>query len=215
MVFLTPSGFVAGVNDMVYGNEEQEILSYQERIDRGAVAISTLKELKRAKDRGDDDAFAAAKAKFDDPQWQEDYYQYFGFGYYKDRDMKELIPNVKLSFYSFHIMVILGMHFLILSIIVLTLSIKNRWGNKKWLLWVALLTIPLPWIASQAGWVVAEVGRQPWVVYELMPTISAVSKLSPGAVQLTFWIFLATFTALFIAEIKILTTQIKKGPEEK
>jgi cytochrome d ubiquinol oxidase subunit I len=92
---------------------------------------------------------------------------------------------------------------------------KNKWGNHKWLLWVALLTIPLPWIASQAGWIVAELGRQPWVVYELMPTIAAVSNLSPGAVQLTFWIFLITFTALFIAEIKILTTQIKKGPEEK
>jgi cytochrome d ubiquinol oxidase subunit I len=112
-------------------------------------------------------------------------------------------------------MVILGAHFLILAVIVCWLSIKNRWGKHKWLLWVAICTIPLPWIASQAGWIVAELGRQPWVVYELMPTLSAVTRLKPGAVQLTFWIFLATFTALFIAEIKILITQIKKGPEEK
>jgi cytochrome bd-type quinol oxidase subunit 1 len=162
MVFLTPSGFVAGINDMVYGNEEQGIIPYQERIDRGAVAISTLKELKRAKDRGDEATFAAMKAKFDDPQWVEDYYKYFGYGYYQDRPIESLIPNVKMNFYAFHIMVVLGGHFLILSIVALLLSMKNRWGDKKWLLWVALLTLPLPWIASQAGWVVAEVGRQPW-----------------------------------------------------
>jgi len=122
---------------------------------------------------------------------------------------------VKLNFYSFHVMVILGIHFLILSVIVLWLSLKNRWGDRKWLLWVALLTLPLPWIASQSGWLVAEMGRQPWVVYELMPTLSAVSRLKPGAVQLTFWIFLLTFSALFVAEIKILSTQIKKGPGGK
>ena len=215
MAFLTPNGFVAGINDLLFGNSEQGIISYVERIERGGVAISTLKELKRAKDRGDKAEEARLQAKFDDPEWVENYYKYFGYGYYKDRPIQELIPNVKLNFYAFHIMVMLGGHFLILSVIALVLSMKNRWGDKQWLLWVAFLTLPLPWIASQAGWVVAEVGRQPWVVHELMPTLSAVTRISPGAVQLTFFIFLATFTALFIAEIKILTTQIKKGPEEE
>lgn len=215
MAFLTPNGFVTGVNDLLFGNEEQGIISYVDRIERGSIAIETLRELKLAKDRGDDAKYEEAMAKFDDPVWLENYYKYFGYGYYKDRPLQELIPNVKLNFYAFHIMVILGGHFLILSVIALVLSMKNRWGNHKWLLWVALLSIPLPWIASQTGWIVAEVGRQPWVVYEVMPTLSAVTRISPGAVQLTFWIFLATFTALFIAEIKILTTQIKKGPEEK
>jgi len=215
MVFLTPSGFVPGISDLVYGNEEQGILSYDEKVERGAVAIQTLKELKRAKERGDDATYTAMREKFNDPVWLEAYYQHFGYGYYKGRELTDLIPNVKLNFYSFHIMVILGTHFLILSIIVLWLSLKNRWGNHKWLLWVALLTLPMPWIASQTGWLVAEMGRQPWVVYELMPTLSAVSRLKPGAVQLTFWIFLATFTVLFIAEIKILVTQIKKGPGGK
>jgi cytochrome d ubiquinol oxidase subunit I len=215
MVFLTPNGFVPGITDLVYGNEEQGIISYEEKIDRGAIAIQTLKELKRAKERGDQATRESLLEKFSDPVWLKDYYQYSGYGYYRDRELKELIPNVKLSFYSFHIMVILGLHFLILSFIALWLSLKNRWGDHKWLMWVAILTIPLPWIASQTGWLVAEMGRQPWVVYELMPTITAVSRLSPGAVQLTFWIFLATFTALFIAEIKILLTQIKKGPGGK
>jgi cytochrome d ubiquinol oxidase subunit I len=171
--------------------------------------------MKRAKDRGDETTYAVMREKFDDPQWLEDYYQHFGYGYYKGRDLMDLVPNVKLNFYAFHVMVILGVHFLILSVIALWLSLKNRWGNHKWLLWVALITLPMPWIASQAGWLVAEMGRQPWVVYELMPTLSAVSRLKPGAVQLTFWIFLITFTVLFIAEIKIMVAQTKKGPGGK
>ena len=215
MVFLTPSGFVPGITDLVYGNEEQGLMPYEERIERGSIAIQTLKEMKRAKERGDEVTYAAMREKFDDPQWIEDYYQHFGYGYYRGADLATLIPNVKLNFYSFHIMVILGIHFLILSIVVLWLSLKNKWGNHKWLLWVALITIPMPWIASQTGWLVAEMGRQPWVVYELMPTIAAVSKLDAGTVQLTFWIFTLTFTALFIAEIKIMLSQIKKGPGGK
>lgn len=214
MVFLTPSGFIPGISDLVYGNEEQGIISYEEKIKRGAVAIQSLKELKRAKERGDETTYADLLNKFSDPKWLEGYYKYFGYGYYKDREIKELIPNVKLSFYSFHVMVILGTHFMIFTLLVFCLSLKNKWGNHKWLMWIALITIPLPWIASQSGWLVAEMGRQPWVVYELMPTLTAVSRLKPGAVQATFWIFLATFTLLFIAEIKILVTQIKKGPEE-
>jgi len=215
MVFLTPSGFVPGITDLVYGNEKQDLIPYEERIERGAVAIQTLKELKRARDREDEATYEALREKFDDPEWMNDYYRHFGYGYYKGRELKELIPNVKLNFYSFHIMVILGIHFLILSFITLWLSLKNRWGKQKWLLWVALITLPMPWIASQAGWLVAEMGRQPWVVYELMPTLSAVSRLHPGAVQLTFWIFLVTFTVLFIAEIRIMISQIKKGPGGK
>jgi len=213
MVFLTPSGFIPGISDLVYGNEEQNYMSYEERIDRGAVAIQTLKDLKMAKERGDQSNYTALREKFNDPIWIDQYFRHFGYGYYKGRDVKELIPNVKLSFYSFHLMVILGAHFLVFSILVLWLSLKNRWGKHKWLLWVAIITLPMPWIASQAGWVLAELGRQPWVVYELMPTITAVTRLKPAAVQVTFWIFLLTFTALFIAEIKIMLTQIKKGPE--
>jgi cytochrome d ubiquinol oxidase subunit I len=215
MVFLTPSGFVPGITDMMYGNEGQGIMAYEERIERGAVALQTLRELKRARERGDTPTYEALREKFSDPMWLDQYYAHFGYGYYQGRDLKELIPNVKLNFYSFHIMVILGMHFLILSVIALWLNLKNRWGNQRWLLWVALLTLPLPWIASQAGWLVAEMGRQPWVVYELMPTLSAVSRLKPAAVQITFWIFLAAFTALFIAEIRIMTSHIKKGPGGK
>lgn len=81
----------------------------------------------------------------------------------------------------------------------------------RWLLYVGIWTIPLVYIASQAGWVLAELGRQPWVIQDLMPTLAAVSKIDATSVQITFWLFAATFTTLLIAEIKIMLTQIKKG----
>lgn len=83
----------------------------------------------------------------------------------------------------------------------------------KWLQWLCLLSIPLAYIASQAGWVVAETGRQPWAIQDMLPTCAAVSRLQTGSVQLTFFLFLILFTILLIAEINIMLKAIKKGPE--
>ncbi len=74
--------------------------------------------------------------------------------------------------------------------------------------------IPLAYVASQAGWIVAEVGRQPWVIQDILPTVAAVSRIGVGAVQVTFFLFLAIFTTLLIAELKIMFKQIKNGPKE-
>lgn len=79
--------------------------------------------------------------------------------------------------------------------------------------WVVLWTIPLAYIGSQAGWVVAEVGRQPWAIQDMLPVGAAISKLQTGSVQLTFFIFLLLFTVLLFAEIGIMLKAIKKGPE--
>ena len=76
---------------------------------------------------------------------------------------------------------------------------------------MAIWTSPLAYLASQLGWVLAEMGRQPWVIQDLMPSIAAVSRVDAGSVQLTFWLFAITFTILLIAEVKILVAQIKKG----
>lgn len=78
---------------------------------------------------------------------------------------------------------------------------------------LAIIAIPLAYIASQAGWIVAEVGRQPWVVQDLMPTMAAVTRISAGSVQTTFWLFAVLFTVLLIAEMKIMFRQIKIGPK--
>ena len=90
---------------------------------------------------------------------------------------------------------------------------KNRIASHRWLQTVCLWTIPLAFVASQSGWIVAEAGRQPWVIQDLMPTTAAVSKLQTGSVQLTFFLFLILFTVLLVAELRIMTRAIKQGPD--
>ena len=70
------------------------------------------------------------------------------------------------------------------------------------------------YIASEAGWIVAELGRQPWTIQDMLPTWVGVSGVDSGSVMLTFFIFLVLFTVLLAVEINIMLKQIKKGPEE-
>lgn len=206
LAFLDANAFVPGIRDLVNGNEEHGIESYYEKIRKGKMAIESLAAYRKAKDAGNmEEARIYLKSLRDN-------FKYFGYGYYFGKDINMLVPNVRLSFYSFHIMVILGGHFMLLFILVLYFTMKNKIENKKWLLWSALLTIPLAYLASESGWVLAEVGRQPWVIQDLLPNIAAVSQIDASSVQLTFFLFLVIFTTLFIAEVKIMLTQIKKGP---
>ena len=80
--------------------------------------------------------------------------------------------------------------------------------ERPWLHWLGMLSVAIVWICSQSGWVLAEVGRQPWVIQDLMPTGVAISGIPSSSVQLTFWIFAAIFTALLIAEISIMLRYI-------
>ena len=78
----------------------------------------------------------------------------------------------------------------------------------------ALAMLPLGYVASEAGWVVAEMGRQPWAIQDMMPTWVGVSDIGSANVMVTFFIFLALFSTLLAVEVNILRKQIKKGPEE-
>jgi cytochrome d ubiquinol oxidase subunit I len=77
-----------------------------------------------------------------------------------------------------------------------------------------MLAMPLAYLASESGWIVAEMGRQPWVIQDLMPSMTAVSNINTTSVQITFALFFIVFTALLIAEVKIMLTQIKLGPNK-
>ena len=120
-------------------------------------------------------------------------------------------PPVTLTFVSFRLMVALGVLFILLSL----LAWLSRKGveNRRWLLRVLLLAIPLPYIACQLGWVVAEVGRQPWIVYKLMRTADAVSPLSPSQVLVSFVVFILVYSFLGVVDIYLLAKYAKKGPE--
>ena len=129
---------------------------------------------------------------------------------------EESIPNVQLTFYSFHFMVILGMYFILIFGIFTLLSFNKKMKIEKytWLLWIALLSIPLGYVASELGWIVAEVGRQPWAIQDVLPVKASVSAITSQSVQITFFLFLTVFTALLIAEIRIMLKQIKHGPAQ-
>ena len=108
-------------------------------------------------------------------------------------------------------MVVLGFWFLLLLIVFLVKAYRNTLDNSKFWLRIAIVTVPLAYIASQAGWIVAEMGRQPWVIQDMLPTVAAVSHINATSVMITFWLFAVLFTALLIAELKIMFTQIKNG----
>jgi len=208
MAFLDPNAYVPGIQDLVHGNAAHQIPSYRERSEKGKIAIQSLAAYKEAKKTGNDSLAKSSLASF------EANYPNFGYGYYAGRDMHELVPSVPTTFYSFRIMVGLGVHFGALFLVVLLLTIKGKIARKRFILYTALWTIPLAYIASELGWVVAEVGRQPWVIQDILPAIAAVSQLKSSSVQITFWMFFLLFTGLLIAEIKIMLSVIKKGPDQ-
>ncbi len=213
MAFMKWDAFVPGIHDLIDGNEKYGIMASAEKIRRGQIAIAKLKEFKTAKDAGQVQLADSLKTEFMSADFQKDYFKYFGYGYISDP--KTLVPSVPLSFYSFHIMVGLGFYFLIFFVFAFMYVIRGKIHKKRTFLKIAIWTIPLAYVASQAGWIVAEVGRQPWVIQDLMPTMAAVTRISSGAVQVTFWLFAVVFTTLLIAEIKIMTRQIKIGPKSE
>ncbi len=206
--------FVPGVKDLVeggyeYANENGEVSiahSAEEKIRMGRMAIAALGEYKQAKDTDDKLKMEESLTVF------RENFKYFGYGYLNDP--KSIIPNVPLTFYSFHIMVALGFYFILFFILSIFFLFRKQITEKKWFLRLAVLTIPLVYIASVSGWIVAEVGRQPWTIQDILPTVAAVSQIDASAVQITFWLFAFIFTALLIAELKIMTKQIKIGPKE-
>jgi cytochrome d ubiquinol oxidase subunit I len=112
-------------------------------------------------------------------------------------------------------MAALGMLFMLLTLIAFILSLTNKLESSRIFLRLMLYAIPLPYIAAQLGWIVAEVGRQPWIVYGVLKTSDAVSK---SVTPLQVWGSLAGFTLLYgtlaLVDIYLLTKFAKKGPDE-
>lgn len=178
---------------------------------RGRIAIDNFGAYRAAMKLGDKTKMAQLDSLFKSADYKREYFAYFGYGYLTKPT--DIVPPVALTFWSFRIMVGFGMWFLFLFVVMYVRVQRNIVARGKWWLRGALWSIPLAYIASQAGWVVAEVGRQPWTIQDLLPTSAAVSRIEVGAVQTTFWLFAVLFTILLIAEITIMVKQIKKGVE--
>jgi len=203
--------YVTGIKDLVYGNEEMGIISAAEKIERGKIARQLLLDYREAKKRGDSQEIEELKKRFEDNNFQEQYFRYFGYSYINKPT--DIVPNVPLLFYTFHVMVALGFLFLLLQVLAWFFAARGSLEKRKGFLWILILSIPLPYLASVLGWLVTEMGRQPWIIQDLMPVGIAVSSISTSTVQTTFWLFAALFTALLIAEVSIMTRQIKIGPK--
>ncbi|NCD11735.1 MAG: cytochrome ubiquinol oxidase subunit I [Epsilonproteobacteria bacterium] len=199
------NAFVAGLDDLVYGNALHNIPSASERIANGKIALQALSDFREAKKMGDTAKMTESEAIL------QTHMKDFGYGYFEKPE--QIIPPIALSFYSFHIMVSLGMWFIALFALVLFFILKRDIKNYPLVLYAALWSIPLGYIAAEAGWIVAEVGRQPWAIQDLMPTHIAATHLGGGNVALSFTLFAILFTVLLIAEIKIMLRQISKGFE--
>jgi len=200
------NGFVPGINDLLDGYtapDGTKVLSADEKKERGDIALAAFKAYRENRES---DPEAAAQAR----KVLEENVEYFGYGYIRDK--QDLVPPVWLVYWPFRIMVGLGCFLLLLMVVVLWAERKDRIARLTWLQWVALCSIPLVYIAGQAGWIVAEVGRQPWAIQDLLPVNAAVSSLGTGAVRTTFFLFVAVFTLFLAIEIRILLKAIKKGP---
>ena len=126
----------------------------------------------------------------------------------------DTVPPVGPLFWSFRVMVGLGMFFILLTGTFFILSTRRTLDKHRWLLKLAVFAIPLPWVAIEAGWIVAEVGRQPWVIEGVLPTAVAVSNLGATTLLITIAGFAAIYTVLLIIEMKLMLKAIRKGPEE-
>lgn len=204
--------FVPGIEDIIQGGytyidefgNEQIALPVRERMKRGKIALESLALYKKAKEAGDEEGKEMALKEL------KENYAHFGYGFL-DKPT-DVVPNVPLTFYAFHIMVTLGGFFILLFGLAIFLDRKDLLTKYKWFHYLAIASIPLVYICTQAGWIVSEVGRQPWTIQDILTSNASLSGVSSGAVLTTIIMFAVLFTVLLAAELTILFKVIKKGP---
>jgi len=230
-----PHGYVPGINDILNGYTRPDGSSepsIDEKIRRGQEAITALAAYRKAKKEGADEKTLNSQFSILNSNMP-----YFGYGYVKDK--KDIVPPVWVNFWAFRVMVGAGCLFILYFALLIILFFRIPYlsvivrrllatfgilpetmadshevtGLPSWHYWLAILLVPLAYIASESGWLVAEFGRQPWTIQDMLPTWVAVSDISGSYVALTFFLFLVLFTLMLAVEISILLKQIKKGPE--
>ena len=199
------NGYVPGINDILNGytdNDGNVIPSVEEKMSMGRKALDALAVYRQTAD-----PVLKAEAK----EILDANVQYMGYGHLSKPE--DVVPPVGIVFWAFRLMIGLGMLIALVLLLCLFALWKDKLGKWTWLLWAAIICIPLVYICGQSGWVVAEVGRQPWTIQGLLPVNVAISSLSAGAVKTTFFIFLAVFALFLAIEIRIMIRAIGKGPD--
>ena len=189
------------------------------RIKNGIPAVEALKVL--SSNPGDAAAMAQFKAHEKD----------LGYGflvqrYAQDQDVskatdadiakaaKDTIPEVSVIFWSFRVMVGLGLLMLAYFIVAAMFSLNGTLERNRWFLKLAVWMIPIPWIAAEMGWLVAEIGRQPWTVFGMLPTWMSASTHSVGYMVFSLVGFVTIYSIFIAVEMYLMVKSIKEGPEE-
>lgn len=200
---------IPGIRDIVKTNEA--------RITSGIQAVTSLAVLRNNPNDAD------AKAIFDAHK------QDLGFGYLLQTTMpgeditkatpqqiwqaaRDSIPKVAPMFFSFRIMVACGFLMLLLFILSFFFSLKGTFHKKRWLLRCAFWSLPLPWLAAETGWFVAEYGRQPWTIYGILPTGLSNSTHTVPMMWGSLFGFVSLYTILIIVEVYLMFKYARRGP---
>jgi cytochrome d ubiquinol oxidase subunit I len=130
-----------------------------------------------------------------------------------DRAAWSTVPNVPVLFWSFRFMVALGLFLIALFATAFYLASRHRFERNRWFLRVCLYSLPLPWIAAELGWIVAEYGRQPWAIDGLLPTFLGISTTSAGNVWMSLLGFVVFYTSLAAVDIYLMMRMIRQGPD--
>ena len=128
---------------------------------------------------------------------------------------EDLWPDrIPLLYYSYHVMVGLGTIFIAVQLLSAALLWRKKLFESRWMLWVLMLCFPLPYIANTAGWITAEIGRQPWLIYGLMRTAQGVSpRVGAGNAWFTLIGFMGLYTVLAMLWLFLVAREIELGPE--
>lgn len=186
------------------------------RIKKGMIAYGALSTLQKQPEN------AAAKSTF------ESYQKELGYGLLLKRYTEKVtdatqaqidkaawdtVPKVAPMFWSFRIMVACGLYFILLFALGFLFVCRRQLLEKRWYLWLALISLPLPWISNELGWVVAEYGRQPWLVQGVLPTFLGVSSITKATVWSSFIGFVIFYSLLAVVEVYLMKKYIKLGPD--
>jgi len=125
----------------------------------------------------------------------------------------DTVPNVAVLFWVFRVMVGLGFFFILLFGVAFYTASRRQFEKRRWFLWLALLSLPLPWVAAELGWIVAEYGRQPWAIEGVLPTFMGVSSVSAGNVLGSLLGFVLFYSALAVVDVYLMVKYVRKGPE--
>ena len=197
---------IPGINDLVAHAEE--------RVRNGLIAYDALEKIKQ--NRGDSQARKQLQEHAADLGYALLLKRYVADPRTADaatiaRAASDIVPNVGPLFWSFRIMVALGFYFIwLFAVAFWNVSLHNF--SRRWLLRLMLWSLPLPWIAAELGWIIAEYGRQPWAIDGVLPTFLAVSSVSTAQVLFTLTGFVLFYSSLLVVDIMLMLRYIRMGP---